>query len=49
MSLMPGIHKALYRRAAEVKQLLVSTLHQEKWSLHFDGKKSMTLNTKQWS
>lgn len=35
----PGIHKALYRRAAEVKQHLVSTLHQEKWSLHFDGKK----------
>ncbi|QQP39678.1 Uncharacterized protein FKW44_013477, partial [Caligus rogercresseyi] len=29
----------LYRRAAEVKQHLVSTLHQEKWSLHFDGKK----------
>ncbi|QQP32953.1 Uncharacterized protein FKW44_024153 [Caligus rogercresseyi] len=29
----------LYRRAAEVKQHLVSTLHREKWSLHFDGKK----------
>ncbi|QQP52056.1 Uncharacterized protein FKW44_004064 [Caligus rogercresseyi] len=27
----------LYRRAAEVKQHLVSTLHQEKWSLHFDA------------
>ncbi|ELT91427.1 hypothetical protein CAPTEDRAFT_195363 [Capitella teleta] len=34
----PAIHKAIYKRAAEVKQHLVNTLHQEKWSLHFDGK-----------
>ena len=32
------IHKALFKRAAEVKQHLVCTLHREKWSLHFDGK-----------
>lgn len=35
----PGIQKAIYRRAAEVRQHLIDTLHQEKWSLHFDGKK----------
>ncbi|ELT87419.1 hypothetical protein CAPTEDRAFT_188236 [Capitella teleta] len=34
----PAIHKAIYKRAAEVKQHLVNTLHQGKWSLHFDGK-----------
>ena len=35
----PGIHKAIFRRAAEVRRHLVDTLHQENWSLHFDGKK----------
>ena len=34
----PAIHKAIYKRAAEVKQHLMNTLHLEKWSLHFDGK-----------
>ena len=34
-----GIHKALFKRAAEMKQHLVSTLHCEKWSLHFGGKR----------
>ena len=34
-----GIHKALFKRAAEVKQHLVSTFLREKWSLHFHGKR----------
>ena len=33
-----GIHTALFKRTAEVKQHLVSTHHCEKQSLHFDGK-----------
>ena len=33
-----AIHKAIYTRAAQVKKHLVSTLHLEKWSIHFDGK-----------
>ena len=33
-----GIYKVLLKKAAEVKQHLVSTLRCEKWSLHFDGK-----------
>lgn len=33
-----AIHKAIYTRAAQLKNHLVSTLHLEKWSLHFDGK-----------
>src|ERR1700761_1138310 len=33
-----AIHKAIYTRAAQVKKHLVSTLHLEKWSLHFDGR-----------
>src|SRR5206468_88465 len=33
-----AIHKAIYTRAAQVKKYLVSTLHLEKWSIHFDGK-----------
>ena len=32
------MHKTLFKRAAEVKQHLVSTLICEKWSLHFNGK-----------
>jgi hypothetical protein len=33
-----AILKAMYTRAAQVKKHLVSTLHLEKWSIHFDGK-----------
>lgn len=33
-----GIHKAIYKKAARVKKHLVSTLHLEKWCIHFDGK-----------
>ena len=33
-----AIHKAIYTRAAWVKKHLVSTLHLEKWSIHFDSK-----------
>src|SRR5206468_5426628 len=33
-----AMHKAIYTRAAQVKKHLVSTLHLEKWSIHFDGK-----------
>ena len=32
------IRKAIYTRTAQVKKHLVSTLHLEKWSIHFDGK-----------
>src|SRR5206468_1821949 len=31
-----AIHKAIYTRAAQVKKHLVSTLHLEKWRIHFD-------------
>ena len=34
-----GIHKAIYKRAAQLKEHLVSTLYLEKWSLHFDDKR----------
>ena len=34
----PAIHKSIYKRALKVKNHLASTLHLEKWSLHFDGK-----------
>ena len=34
-----GIHKALLEEAEQLKQHLISTLHREKWSLHFDGKR----------
>ena len=33
-----AIHKAIYKRAAQVKKHVVSKLHLEKWSIHFDGK-----------
>ncbi len=33
-----AIYKAIYTRAAQVKNHLVSTLFLEKWSIHFDGK-----------
>ena len=33
-----AIHKDIYTRAAQLKKHLVSTLHLEKWSIHFDGK-----------
>lgn len=33
-----AIHKAIYARASQVKKHLVSTLHLDKWSIHFDGK-----------
>ena len=34
-----GIHKALFRKAGEMKKNFIDTLHQQTWSLHFDGKR----------
>ena len=33
-----AIHKALYRRATELKAHYIRSLHQQNWCLHFDGK-----------
>ena len=33
-----GIYKALFKKAGDMKKHLMDTLHNQKWSLHFDGK-----------